>query len=305
MHQNLLSWHHYLRIKLSTIMKILFLIIPALFIFSCGSESSSKNVAYKNAAMGMPTTERSKDIDDAKSFSKKSGTYDQNEPIEQKQSKIIKNGQMNIEVDDISIAKHQIDTLLSKYQAYYGNEQFDKSSYQSTYSLIIRVPSKNFEKLISDIESNKGDIKSKNINANDVTESYYDIVTRLENKRAYLKQYQVLLKKANSIKDILEVQEKIRRLSEEIDSAVGRLKYMDSQVDFSTLTLQIYQQFERKFEPRKRHFWSQISRSFKNGFEGFLDFILGIVSIWPFILILLGVWFFRKRINFKFWKKRN
>ncbi len=285
-------------------MKILFFTIALLFIFSCGSKSSNKNVAYKDAAMGMPTSELSMEKEEASSFSKSNNFDGEDKQIEQTKSKIIKNGQMNIEVDDISTAKAQIDTLLSKYQAYYGNEQFDKSTYQSTYNLVIRVPSKNFENIISEIESKKGDIKSKNINANDVTESYYDIVTRLENKRAYLKQYQVLLKKANSIKDILEVQEKIRRLTEEIDSAVGRLKYMDSQVNFSTLTLQIYQQFERKFEPRKRHFGKQISRSFKNGFERFLDFTLGLVSIWPFIFILLGLWFFRKKINLRFWKRK-
>ena len=283
----------------------LLLLISFLLIISCSSKSEYKNDSIPSnetsAPLGIPV---SQSIEKAQGHPPKL-TPDKDDVDVQKETKLIKDGQIEIEADDISKAKTQIDALVDKYQAYYGREQFNKSSYRATYSLNIRIPSKNFEKFVDDIEHENGNIKSKNINANDVTETYYDIVTRLENKRAYLKQYQALLKKANTIKDILEIQEKIRRLEEEIESSVGRLKYMDDKVKYSTLSLQIYQTYEQKYQPRKRHFWSQISRSFKNGFQGFLDFIVGLVSIWPFILVLLGLWFFRKKINFRFWKKRS
>ena len=59
-----------------------------------------------------------------------------------------------------------------------------------------------------------------------MTDQFIDLETRLENKRNYLKRYNDLLLKANSIKEILEIEEKIRALEEEIESATGQLKYL-------------------------------------------------------------------------------
>ncbi|NJK85980.1 MAG: DUF4349 domain-containing protein [Bacteroidales bacterium] len=46
-------------------------------------------------------------------------------------------------------------------------------------------------------------------------------------------------KKQKSISEILEIEEKIRGIEEEIESSQGRLNYLNSQVDFSTLDLNI------------------------------------------------------------------
>ncbi|WP_083391928.1 DUF4349 domain-containing protein [Epilithonimonas lactis] len=58
---------------------------------------------------------------------------------------------------------------------------------------------------------------------------------RLENKLTYLEKYRDLLKKSNSTKDILEIQENIRALEEEIESSKGRLKFIDDKVKYSII----------------------------------------------------------------------
>ncbi len=80
---------------------------------------------------------------------------------------------------------------------------------------------------------------SKNISADDVSEEYVDLQIRQDNKQAYAVQYRKLLKRAGSIKDILEVQEKLRHIESGIDRINGRLKFLDDRVSYSTLDVEL------------------------------------------------------------------
>lgn len=219
-----------------------------------------------------------------------------------KGSKIIKDGNLKVEVDSLKATKTTIDSTLRKFDAYYENENYTSGTYRSTYHLNIRVPSNNFELLLKAIEIGKGKILEKNISARDVTDQYVDVAIRLDNNKTYLGRYRALLNKANSIKDILEIQEKIRRIEEEIDSRTGRLKYMDDQVRFSTLRLELFEEHEPVKKKEDRNFVEQLADAFKGGIDGFLDFALFLVGIWPFILIIGLLLWFRKWIKWRFWR---
>ena len=222
-----------------------------------------------------------------------------------KGSKIIKDGDLKVEVDQLKPTKLEIDSILKKFDAYYENENYTSGTYRSTYHLNIRVPSANFEALLRAIEIGTGKILEKNISARDVTDQYVDVAIRLENNKTYLGRYRALLNKANSIKDILAIQEKIRRIEEEIDSRTGRLKYMDDQVRFSTLRLQLFQKHEVVRTEKARNFGEQLADAFKGGIDGFLDFALFLIGIWPFILIFGLIFWFRKQIKWRFWRKNT
>lgn len=221
----------------------------------------------------------------------------------EKGSKLIKDGRIKVEVADLKGTKAKLDSTLKAFKAYYENEDFGAGTYRSTYQLMIRVPTENFASLLRAIEIRDGKIIEKNISARDVTDQYVDVAIRLNNNKNYLAQYRVLLKRANSIKDILAIQEKIRVIEEEIDARSGRLKYIDDQVRFSTLRLELFEEHEVVAERKARNFGTQIVDAFKSGFDAFLDFLLFLVNIWPFILIGLLIWGFRKRIKWRFWRK--
>lgn len=220
-----------------------------------------------------------------------------------KASKIIKDGGMRVEVENLSLAKARIDSTMRQFDAYYENENYQAQTYKSTFYLTLRIPSENFELLLNTIKSGGGKILEKNIEARDVTDQYVDVAIRLNNNKSYLLRYQQLLKKANSVKDILEIQEKIRKIEEEIESRKGRLQYFDDRVRFSTLRIEIFQNIEVTPVKKARNFGQQLVDSFKNGVDGFLDFMLFLVSVWPFVLILGLLLWFRGRIKWRFWRK--
>ena len=204
-----------------------------------------------------------------------------------KEKKIIRDGDMQLEVDVLIKAKSFVDSVMKKYDAYYENEIYESSDYQSSYYLKIRVPATHFDELINEASVQVGKIILKSINARDVTEEFYDVKIRLENNESYLLQYRNLLKRANSINDILGVQEKIRILEEEMDARKGRLKFLADQVNYSTLNLTLIQKNEWK-DKNKKSFGERVLGALKDGGSFFTEFVLVMVRLWPFLSLF---WF--------------
>lgn len=200
--------------------------------------------------------------------------------------KIIKNGEMRIQVGDVHKAQIQVNEVLKKNNAYIQNEQFENTDRNENLNLTIRVPHKSFEALITSFSDGVGSVLSKNIYSNDVTEEYTDVSIKLANKKIYLDKYRDMLKSAANTKDMLEIQEKIRALEDEIDVAEGRLRFIDDRVNYSTLDLSLYKEKVRSSATSKIGFGSRFSDSITEGWNSFIAFILGIISFWPFFLLI-------------------
>jgi hypothetical protein len=214
--------------------------------------------------------------------------------------KIIKSGDMTIEVADIKTAQEKIQNFVKNNKAYIQNERFSNAETQTTLSMEIRIPNQNFDNLINSFSDEIGSISEKNIRVQDVTEEYTDVSIRLKNKLAYLEKYRDLLKRSASTKDLLEIQEKIRGLEEEIESSEGRLRYIDDQVNYSTLNLTLTKEKPRNTITSKIGFGSRLVDSIANGWNIFVNFLLEIVSLWPFLFIIPIIILFWKK-----WRKRK
>lgn len=216
------------------------------------------------------------------------------------EKKIIYEGEMDVKSKEISKTKTYIDDVLTKNQAYYEKEDLEDDSFKIAYNLKLRIPFKNFKKLLAELEKGKFKITKKSIEANDVTEEFTDVSIRLENKKAYLERYKKLLNNAASIKSIIEIEEIIRALEEEIESSEGRLRYLGDQTAYSTLDIFLTQ--DKEFiEPvkYKKGLGEKAIESFVSGWDSILSFLLKLLSIWPYLLMLWGFYFLGK----KMWKK--
>jgi len=228
----------------------------------------------------------------------KSETPDKLKPIEKK---IIKNGRLGIKVKNLTLEKKYVDSLVRKYGAFYDQENLINNDYAVSFDLIIRIPNNYFEHFLNSIEKSGNEVSYKEIDAEDVTEQFVDLETRLTNKRKYMARYQDLLKSAKNVKEILEIQEKIRALEEEIESTTGRLRYLSNQVSYSTLELNITQKKEYKYTVQNRQSsFETFKKSFFTGWFSFVDFVFAIIENWMFILLIsifitVVIRYFKKR----------
>jgi len=213
------------------------------------------------------------------------------------EKKIIKDGKIGLLADSVEAIQHALSLVVKKYGGYIAVEKLSNEAYRKTLDMTIRIPAKNFENLISEVENGKCKVLYKNINARDVTEEFMDIESRLQTKRKFVERYQELLKKANVVKDILEIEENLRTLQEEIESSEGRLKYLNDQVDYSTLDISVNQSKETVTVTPT--FGNNILDSIKIGWQTLVTIFLFIIKIWPILLLYLIAWFGIKH----FWKK--
>lgn len=283
------------RIQQNLFMRKLLLPLFCLILIHCKkNETQSVNASLVDvlqedksvAAASPPNSISGKIVPDQSDSSRKTDTISK---------KIIKNGDMRIQVGNIKKAQQQISTILNKNQAYIQKEEFQNTDTDENLSLTIRVPHQNFEALINSFSDEMGSVLSKNISSNDVTEEYTDVSIKLANKKIYLEKYRDLLKNAATTKDILEIQEKIRELEDEIDVSEGRLRFIDDRVNYSTLNLSLYKEKVRSSATSRIGFGSRFGDSITEGWNSFVSFFLGIISFWPFFLLIPLIVFLWKK----------
>ncbi len=221
---------------------------------------------------------------------------EKNEPVNIPRQ-IIKTGQYRIKVEDVNKATPQIESLAIRFGGYVSNMEMTNSSYEITNAITIRVPAQSFDSLMNMMGKQALFTQYKRISTQDVTEEYTDVLTRLNTKKQVRDRYvDILRNKAKTVEDVLKAEEQIRIIQEEIEAKEGRLRFLKDQVAMSTLNLEIYQQLEYQREPEVFHesFFSRLWAGMKNGWELIVDIFVGLVNIWP--LVLLG--------GLVFWKRR-
>lgn len=212
--------------------------------------------------------------------------------------KLIKDGNMRIKTNDIEASKKQLDGLLKQFEGYYESENLENDDRSTRYNLRVRLPAQRFEGFIVALETGDDEVESKYVQSRDVTEEYIDVVTRLKNERAYMVRYQALLAKASTVKDILSIEESIRKLQEEIESREGRLKYLNDQIAFSTLHIELYKEKPYKYASRQKDpFGERVKKSLSNGWSFIVGLALLLVAMWPLWLIGAGVVVLVRRIR--------
>lgn len=209
--------------------------------------------------------------------------------------KIIKNGDMRIQVGDVKKAQDQVNAIIKNNKAYIQKEEFQNTDTDENLDIVIRVPHKNFDVLVNSFSDGIGSVLSKSILSDDVTEEYTDVSIKLANKKIYLEKYRDMLKNAANTKDMLEIQENIRELEDEIDVSEGRLRFIDDRVNYSTLNVSLYKEKVRSSATSKIGFGSRFGDSLTEGWNSFVALLLGIISLWPFFLLIPVIVFIWKK----------
>ncbi len=160
-------------------------------------------------------------------------------------------------------------------------------------NLEIKIPAEKSGSYIDSItELCKVVSKSKNID--DVTKVYGDIMIEIRNYEEAEKRYLELYKKADTIEDMLLVENELSRLRNEIDTRKAQIKNYDYLVSYSTITLYVEEVVEEKEEiVVEPNVWQKA----KNGFiesvnaviEGAQGLFIGLVSIVPMLLVALVI----------------
>lgn len=251
------------------------------------SSYASDNMAMQEEAMISDAVEAPKSVENNSKIS------------ENTEQKIIKTASVRFQVEDFKKSAEKLKQIAKDFGGINTSYNENNNGYNIEASFIVRITNSKFDTLLNALQTESIYLNYKNINAEDVTEEFIDIESRLKNKKAVEQKYLEILKKASRIDDILAVENQIRIIREEIEAKEGRLKYLKDRVAYSTINLTFYQNLEN-YQAPDISFLSKIKSSFSDGWSSIQNLGLWIVSIWPFVILAIIIFYFvRKR-----WKKK-
>lgn len=206
--------------------------------------------------------------------------------------KLIKEGSLRFETDGIAETRKHIERICAQYKAYISSEQAYDYENRQEIQLEIRMPAQFFDSLFAHISSTAVKIESKDIRVRDVTEEFIDVEARLSAKKDLESRYRELMKQAVKVEEMLQIEREIGNLRAEIESIEGRLRYLKDRVAYSILSLTFFERSTASIG-----FFRHIHQGLSNGWELLQWFLIGLVNIWPFILIAAGIiyYFIRRR----------
>jgi hypothetical protein len=165
------------------------------------------------------------------------------ESATQPDRKIIRNGSLELLVNDVGQSTTKIGTIVNTAGGYIEKSQQTNSGGYSA-SMTVRVPAARLDQVMGEVKALAMTVDREGVEARDVTREYIDLDARLRNAQAEEAQYLLILKRATTIKDTLDVTEKLSDVRGRIEQMQGELKFLTAQIDMSSLEISLHAESE-------------------------------------------------------------
>lgn len=172
--------------------------------------------------------------------------------------RVIKTGSIDMTSNDVVSTVSAISTLAVTRSGFVqtSSTSDDEEGKASAY-VIIRVPSNVFEATMTDIKALGVHINNESVSGEDITEQFTDVSARLSAARAQEEQYLIILKSAETVGEVLAVQEHLAIVRANIESLQGQINYLTNRTDLATISIVISEEptaetaSESKFDPAR------------------------------------------------------
>jgi hypothetical protein len=152
--------------------------------------------------------------------------------------KIVRNGSLELLVNDVGQSIDKIGSISTAAGGFVEKSTQANSGGHSA-AVTIRVPAAHLDQVIAQIKRLATNVDRESVEVRDVTREYIDLDARLRNAQAEEAQYLQILKRATTIKDTLDVTEKIADVRVRVEQMQGEMKFLTAQIDMSTLEISL------------------------------------------------------------------
>jgi len=278
--------------------------------FSLGSDDISAGLSNESSAWNMPKiggTMANKSLsanDIVRESTAPMGSNGAAGSVTDK--KVIKNGNLNLKVNSVDNAVKDVAGIaMANGGDVFSSNVYNRNSIKNG-NIVVKVPVANFEKTFNEIKKVASLVIQESTTGQDVTEEYADLQSQLKNRQAEEAQFQLILQQAQKIQDVLDVTQQLYRVRGEIEQLQGRMKYLDSQTDMSSISIALSEDQNITVTDSWRP-W-QVAKDAVNSLikkaQGFVNFaIVLVVTVIPtailylifvYIIFLIGRKIYRK-----------
>jgi hypothetical protein len=154
--------------------------------------------------------------------------------------KLVRNATVELEIVAFDDAVQKITAFANEERGYVATTNSQKQANGKLRGqVIVKVLPENLDRFLQKIRG-LGELKNQTLGTEDVTKAYFDTDARLKNARVMEERLIEMLKtKTGKVSDLLQVEKELSRVREDIEKMQGELKYLDSQVQFATVTISL------------------------------------------------------------------
>ena len=205
--------------------------------------------------------------------------------------KLIRNAELDVETKSFDEFH---DAVLKQTAALQGYVESSDSGAFSTLRyahLVLRIPADSLDAFLQNV-AELGTVTSQETSVQDVTDKYIDVKSRLAALETEQETLLALLKKAENLTEILEIQDRLTEVRGSLESYKAQLQLLDSQIDYSTVTITV-NEVERLTPQEQKGFFAEVRQNLAENLyaigQGARSFAVRFLSSLPYILIWLLV----------------
>lgn len=215
------------------------------------------------------------------------------EPVAPTPRRIIYTAEVELDAVDFDRAAGRLEQLVRSAGGYLAQAEVNGSPGSPRYGTwTARVPVDRFDAFVADV-AGLGELRRRQVGAQDVTEEFHDTEARLRTKRVEEARLLKHLEQSTStLKDTLDVERELSRVREEIERQEGRLKLLQNQTTFTTVTVRL-RSIERYAPGSEPGFLTRIGRTFRGSAEALVRFgeliLLALAALVPWLPLIVVV----------------
>ncbi len=224
--------------------------------------------------------------------------------------KVIRQAQMTVSVAAGSFDKRLADVraLVQREGGFIAGTEAQADPYTNTSIrtgvVTFMVPADKFDETIDQV-SLLGKVQSEHISGQDVSAQYVDLQARLANEMAQRDAMLALLRRAQSISDIIAIQTQLGQITQQIEQLKGQIDYLDHNTSYSTVTVNLME-LGAVTQPAATDNWGFLTAlgDAAHNFVTTINYMVtGLGAIGP-VLLVLGLGYLAWRRSGSPWPKR-
>ena len=186
--------------------------------------------------------------------------------------KMIRTASMDMLVKSPKETSQRIRVLAEQVGGFLVSSEIFGGADDGSASLTVRIPINQFEQFRAQISKFGLKVESERLETQDVTKQYVDLAARLRNLHAQETQYLGILKQARTVKDTVEVSDKLNNVRLQIDQQQAEFDTLSKQVDTVALTVSLHAEAEAQVFGLHWRPLYQLKLAVREGIDGIGDY---------------------------------
>lgn len=205
---------------------------------------------------------------------------------------IISKGVVALVGEDVAQARFDVQKVVDGHDGEVAEEktQTDDDGAVSRSRLVVRVPVSDFDATMEELEE-VAELESSSRNSEDVTTTVIDNEVRIRAQTESLKRIEVLLARAQSIRDIVNIESQLTRRQADLDSLKSQQAYLADQTSMSTITVFLEQKPVEKKKVEREEAATGFLAGLGSGWDALKSFTTGAATVvgalLPFAVLFL------------------